>query len=59
LGRQCKNKVYVPGEIHCKKCKKEEEEYKEEIRKEIERHQEALNFDPSQIINQGKPTLYP
>jgi len=37
-------------------------EYKEEIRKEIEierikreGHQEALNFDSSQIINQGKP----
>jgi len=48
--------------IHCKQCKKEEEEYEEEIirKKEIERikrekQQETLNFDPSQIINQGKP----
>jgi len=62
LGRQCKNKVYAPGERNCKQCKKEEEEYEEEIRKDIEierikreRHQEALNFDSSQIINQGKP----
>jgi len=62
LGRQCKNKVYVPGEIHCKQCKKKEEEYEEETRKEKEierikreKQQEALNFDPSQIINQGKP----
>jgi len=39
LGRKCKNKVYVPREIHCKQCMKEEEEYKEEIisEREIER----------------------
>jgi len=64
LGRQCKNKVYVPGEIHCEQCKKEEELYKEETRKEKEierikreKQQEALNCNPSQIINWGKPII--
>jgi len=38
LGRQYKNKVLVPGEIRCKKCKKEEE--KEEEEREIERMKE-------------------
>jgi len=38
IGRQCKNKVYVPGEIHCKQCKKEEE--KEEEERKIERMKE-------------------
>jgi len=54
-GRQCKNRVGDNREIYCKQCKEEVEEREEIERSNNEAHEEALNFDPSQIIKLGKP----